>query len=115
MMSNSKIHSPRRNETPGSVLDWLGITDARALLFFFMLATVLGSGLMVVRTNHENRITFSELQDLRDQAVQLDVQWGQLLLEQSTFGVDGRIEDKAIHQLNMQVPQIDDIVMVKHD
>ena len=114
-MSISKTNLSQHNSPPSSVLDWLGITSARAIAFYFVLATVLGSGLLVVRTTHENRTAFSELQDLRDQAVQLDVQWGQLLLEQSTFGVDGRIEDKAIQQLNMQVPQIDDIVMVGHD
>ena len=79
------------------------------------LAGVLVSGLLVVRTTHENRFAFNELQQLRDQAVQLDVEWGQLLLEQSTFGVDGRIEQKAAEQLQMQVPDIDDIVMVQHD
>ena len=79
------------------------------------VAGVLVSGLLVVRTTHENRFAFNELQQLRDQAVQLDVEWGQLLLEQSTFGVDGRIEQKAAEQLQMQVPDIDDIVMVQHD
>ena len=69
----------------------------------------------VVHTTHENRFAFNELQQLRDQANHLDVEWGQLLLEQSTFGVDGRIEQKAVDQLQMQVPEIDDIVMVRHD
>ncbi|MCG8414164.1 MAG: cell division protein FtsL [Pseudomonadales bacterium] len=98
-----------------SVLNWLGIGSARSFVLYLMLASLLGSGLLVVRTTHENRFAFNELQELRDSANQLDVQWGQLLLEQSTFGVDGRIENKAVDQLNMQVPQIDNIVMVRND
>ena len=104
---------PSGNEN--SVLGWLGLSNARAVLLYVVLAIVLSSGLSVVRTTHANRFTFNELQQLKDEANRLDVQWGQLLLEQSTFGLDGRIEQKAIEQLQMQVPDIDDIVMVKHD
>ena len=98
-----------------SVLNWLGVGNTRSALLYVALAVVLGSGLSVVRTTHANRFAFNELQQLKDEANRLDVQWGQLLLEQSTFGLDGRIEQKAVDQLQMQVPDIDDIVMVQHD
>lgn len=97
------------------VLLWLGVGSARSVMLFLLLGAVLVSGLMVVKTTHENRFTFNELQMLREQANQLDVEWGQLLLEQSTFGLDGRIEQKAVEQLRMQVPEIDSIVMVGRD
>ena len=84
-------------------------------MLFLLLGTVLFSGLMVVKTTYENRFAFNELQMLREEANQLDVEWGQLLLEQSTFGLDGRIEQKAVEQLRMQVPEIDHIVMVGRD
>jgi cell division protein FtsL len=42
----------------------------------------------------------------------LNVEWGQLLIEQSTFGVEGRIEQKAIEQLDMHVPDVSQIVMI---
>ncbi len=112
---NKNFNNKQAGTANPSVLDWLGIGSGRSLVLYLMLAVLLASGLLVVRTTHENRFAFNELQELRDSANQLDVQWGQLLLEQSTFGVDGRIENKAIEQLNMQVPQIDNIVMVKHD
>ena len=48
-------------------------------------------------------------------ASNLEVQWGQLLIEQSTFGVEGRIEQKAFEQLQMEVPDIANIVMVDHE
>jgi cell division protein FtsL len=98
-----------------SILVWLGVRSARTALLYIGLAIVLSSGLSVVRTTHANRFAFNELQQLKDEANRLDVQWGQLLLEQSTFGLDGRIEQKAVEQLQMQVPDIDDIVMVQHD
>ena len=97
------------------VLLWLGVGSSRSLMLFLLLGTVLVSGLMVVKTTHENRFAFNELQMLREEANQLDVEWGQLLLEQSTFGLDGRIEQKAVEQLRMQVPEIDHIVMVERD
>lgn len=101
--------------TSQPVLLWLGVGSTRSLMLFLLLGTVLVSGLMVVKTTHENRFAFNELQMLREEANQLDVEWGQLLLEQSTFGLDGRIEQKAVEQLRMQVPEIDSIVMVGRD
>ena len=76
---------------------------------------MLGAGLSVVSSTLENRFAFNELQVLRDQANNLEVQWGQLLIEQSTFGVEGRIEQKAFEQLQMEVPDIANIVMVNHE
>ena len=97
---------------PRPVLVWLGLASASSALLYVLLVLVLFSGLMVVKTTHENRFAFNELQVLREEANQLEVEWGQLLLEQSTFGLDGRIEQKATRELQMQVPRISDIVMV---
>ena len=97
---------------PYPVLVWLGLASGSSALLYVLLVTLLVSGLMVVKTTHENRFAFNELQVLREEANQLDVEWGQLLLEQSTFGLDGRIEQKAARELQMQVPRISDIVMV---
>ncbi len=80
-----------------------------------LLGGVLVSGLLVVKTTHQNRFTFNDLQELKDEAVALDVAWGQLLIEQSTFGVEGRIEQKAVEQLAMRIPVTSDIVMVGHE
>ena len=98
-----------------TVFMWLGINSGNTLLLYVLLAAVLGSGLLVVRTTHENRFAFNELQQLRDDANRYDVEWGQLLLEQSTFGLDGRIEQKAIEQLQMQLPDMNEIVMVERN
>ena len=80
-----------------------------------MLGLVLASGLSVVLTTHENRFAFNELQVLREQANEMELEWGQLLIEQSTFGVEGKIETKAVDQLQMHVPDLSKIVMVSHE
>ena len=97
---------------PPPVLVWLGLASASSALLYALLVSLLVSGLMIVKTTHDNRFAFNELQVLREEANQLDVEWGQLLLEQSAFGLGGRIEQKATRELQMQVPRISDIVMV---
>ena len=98
-----------------SVLEWAGIRSRATFALFAALTLVLVVGLSVVATTHENRFAFNELQVLRDQANGLEVEWGQLLIEQSTFGVEGRIEQKAFEQLQMEVPDIAKIIMVNHE
>mgnify|MGYP000438396019 FL=1 len=98
-----------------SVLKWAGVRTRATFALFATLTLVLVAGLSVVATTHENRFAFNELQVLRDQANGLEVEWGQLLIEQSTFGVEGRIEQKAFEQLQMEVPDIAKIVMVNHE
>lgn len=94
---------------------WLGLSNQRTLLLFALLFVMLASGLSVVRTTHQNRFAFNALQELKEEAVDLNVQWGQLLIEQSTFGLDSRIEEKAASELGMQIPDLADVVMVRHD
>mgnify|MGYP002629448326 FL=1 len=79
------------------------------------LGLILTSGLSVVHTTHENRVAFNALQVMKEQANQLEVEWGQLLIEQSTFGIEGRVAQKAIEQLQMQVPEPSNIVVVSHE
>lgn len=97
------------------VFQWAGISRPSTLGLFTLLGLVLASGLSIVHTTHENRFVFNELQEMKAQANQLEVEWGQLLIEQSTFGIEGRIEQKAIEQLQMQVPELSNIVMVRHE
>lgn len=98
-----------------TIFKWAGITRGSSLALLVVLGLVLSTGLSVIETTHDNRFTFNALQVLKDEANELDVEWGQLLLEQSTFGVDGRIEVKAAERLHMHVPEITNIVMVKND
>ena len=98
-----------------SVLQWSGLIRPASLGLVMLLVAVLGSGLSIVYTTHQSRFAFNELQELKDQSNQLETEWGQLLIEQSTFGVEGRMDQKAAEQLQIQVPELSKIVMVEYD
>ena len=116
-ISNQKTlsGSPRsRTEIP-SIIDWMGINNLSALTLIFMMTLTMVSGISVVLKEHQNRTAFNELQKLKDEGNELQVKWGQLLIEQSTFGVEGRVEEKAINELQMQLPVPAEIVMINYD
>lgn len=116
VMARKNPHNATRSgNSQLSVLQWAGITRVSTLGLCLCLGLVLITGLSVVATTHNNRFAFNELQELREHANSLEVEWGQLLIEQSTFGVEGRIEQKALDQLQMEVPDIAKIVMVSHE
>lgn len=73
---------------------------------------VLASALAVVASTHEVRRQVDQLETLRREAVELEVVWGQYLLEQSTWAAYSRIERLAVDELDMQVPEAEQIVMV---
>jgi cell division protein FtsL len=76
------------------------------------LAVVI-SALSVIYTTHRSRSLFSELQKLQGTRDQLDVEWGQLQLEQSAWSNNSRIESIARDKLDMIVPTPDKMVIVK--
>jgi cell division protein FtsL len=74
---------------------------------------VLGSALGVVYAKHEARSRFNELQKLTQQRDDLDIEWGQLQLEQSTWATHGRVERVARDELRMVIPQASDLRVVQ--
>ncbi|WP_083264716.1 cell division protein FtsL [Pseudohongiella acticola] len=105
----------RVTETPVSVVAWLQLFSSRYLGLMILFAAVMVSALAVVNTSFKSRTVFYELQKLRAESNELDVQRGQLLIEQSTFGLEGRIEQKAMEELEMTLPDWSRIIMVRHD
>lgn len=91
---------------------WSGMGTQRFVLLFVLFLVFFLSGLKVVEVTHQNRVSFSQLQEMRDEANSLQVEWGQLLIEQSTFGLEGRIEQAATQQLKMRVPQMSRVVLL---
>ncbi|MGH8751477.1 MAG: cell division protein FtsL [Burkholderiales bacterium] len=65
---------------------------------------LIGCALAVVTSQHKARKLFVELQKEQELAQQLEVEWGQLQLEQSTWATHARIEKIAGKSLNMRVP-----------
>ena len=116
-ISNPKTQSgssQSRTEIP-PIAVWMGINNVSALTLVFMMTLTMASGMAVVLKEHENRTAFNELQELKDEGNDLEIKWGQLLIEQSTFGVEGRVEEKAINELQMTLPVPEEIVMVNYD
>lgn len=97
------------------VFRWLGVREPGVVLLAVLLVTVLGSGLAVVHTTYQYRTLFNEFQELRQDGNMLEVEWGQLLIEHSTFGLDGRIERKAAAELQMKLPEWSRTIMVQYD
>jgi cell division protein FtsL len=67
-----------------------------------LLATLLVTcGLSVVKSQYEARNLFIALGKLEQQAHQLDIDYAELQLDQSTLGKNARIEQIARTELNM--------------
>ena len=74
---------------------------------------VLGSSLAVVYGKHQARTRFIDLQRLTVERDELDIEWGQLQLEQSTWGTHGRVERVAHDDLKMLIPRAADLRIVQ--
>ena len=108
-----KDSSYSRDSRPATLIKKIGVFNPTAFAFSLLVFLVSASGIAVVRATHDYRHLFSGLQESRERSNQLGVTWGQLLIEQSTFGVNGRIEQKAVELLGMRVPAVEDIVIAK--
>lgn len=73
---------------------------------------VLASALAVVYMTDLNRRVFMQLQTMQNTRIQLELDWGKLLLEQSTWSTQSRIQSLAQEQLGMVSPATNNVVMV---
>ena len=73
-------------------------------LNLILLGILVACGLMLVTSQHQARKLYVELQKEQELASQLDIEWGQLQLEQSTWATHARIEKIASRNLGMRIP-----------
>lgn len=73
-------------------------------LNLLLLLILIACALALVSSQHKARKLYVELQAQQELGKQLDVEWGQLQLEQSTWAMHGRVEKIATEKLNMSVP-----------
>lgn len=66
-----------------------------------LAAALVACALSVVKAQYIARHLFIDLEALQQQARQLDIDWAQLQLDQSTLGKNARIEQIARTDLNM--------------
>jgi cell division protein FtsL len=71
---------------------------------FLLFAALVACAMAVVASQHKARKLYVELQKEQATAKQLDVEWGQLQLEQGTWATHARIERIATRELNMRLP-----------
>ncbi len=77
-----------------------------------LLLLVLLSALGVVYSSHLSRQLFSEQAVLLERSDQVQLEWAQLLLEQSAWSSPNRIEQIAVDQLDMAAPEAENIKLI---
>jgi cell division protein FtsL len=77
-----------------------------------LFLTVLISALAVVYCTNQYRMNLSELEHFRTQTSALELQWGQLLLEEASMTAPSTIEQKANERLNMLMPESKQITII---
>jgi len=70
-------------------------------LNLILTAVLVASALSLVNARYQARHLFIDLERSQQQARQLDIDWAQLQLDQSTLGKNERIEQIATKDLNM--------------
>jgi len=73
---------------------------------------LIACALSLVTSRHEARRRFVELEREQAKARQLDVEYGQLELEQSTWAMPARIERVARDELHLQLPSASRVEVV---
>ncbi|MCG3202328.1 MAG: Cell division protein FtsL [Gammaproteobacteria bacterium] len=82
------------------------------VLLCLLAIAAVSSAIAVVVTRHESRTLFVELQALERERDRMNEEWGQLQLEQATWGTHARVEEIAHSKLQMVPPQPKSTVMV---
>ena len=82
------------------------------LVFVFALVCVLSS-MALIYTKHESRKLFVELEGLTHERDDLNIEWGQLQIEQSTWATHARIERVATDDLSLVRPAATEIYVIE--
>lgn len=82
------------------------------LVFIFAVVCVL-SAMALVYTKHESRKLFVELEELTQERDNLNIEWGQLQIEQSTWAQHARIEQVAKDDLSLVRPATTEIFVLE--
>jgi cell division protein FtsL len=85
----------------------------RSGLLVAMVLVVLASAIAVIEVKHESRKRFVELRTLEKARDAMNVEWGQLQLEQGTWATHSRVERLARKKLHMVIPDMKSVVIVK--
>ena len=70
------------------------------------------SAMALIYTKHESRKLFVDLEQLTSERDALNIEWGQLQIEQSTWATHARIEKVATDELSLMRPKPTDIYVI---
>ena len=83
------------------------------IMVVILILATMGSAIGVIYSKHQTRKMFVSLQKLHKQIDELNIEWGQLQLEQSAWSSHGRIEKIARKKLHMTLPKANEILYIK--
>jgi len=84
-----------------------------ARLSLILLAVFTACALGLVTSQHQARKLFIELGAEQERSRQLDVEFGQLQLESSTWAMHARVEKVARQSLRMRPPEAGRVQMIE--
>jgi cell division protein FtsL len=88
--------------------------NGQPILLLMILAVVcVISAIALVYTKHESRNLFVELEQLTTERDALNIEWGQLQIEQSTWATHARIERVALEELDLVRPKSTEIYLIE--
>jgi cell division protein FtsL len=90
----------------------LSRTAVYAVVVPALWLAALGSAAGAVWCKHRTRELFMQLQQLSEQRDNLDIEWGQLQLEQSAWSQHAFVENVAGNRLHMATPPAQEIKII---
>ena len=78
-----------------------------------LAVAVVISAVWVVQSKHQSRQLFIELEALNRERDRLQVDWGRLQLEESTWGTHSRVETLARTRLSLNRPTPQQVLVVE--
>ena len=86
-----------------------------AKLNLLLLLVLVVCALGLVTSQHKARKLFSELEREQSRARELEIEYGRLQLEASTWGLHARVEKVAAGTLGMRTPDARQVRMVERE
>ncbi len=86
--------------------------SSRRMLAVALAVALFVSAVALVYVQHYRRMQFVELRKLQQERDAMQVEWGQLKLEQSTWATHERIERLALDKLDLRIPTAAEVVLV---
>jgi cell division protein FtsL len=81
------------------------VRRAETWILGWLIVAVMASAVAVVYVKYQTRLLFVDLQALRGQHEEVDVEWDNLLLEEAALANTIRVERSARRSLDMHLPE----------